>query len=1226
MSQPEIQSCSKCSRPLSALTPEGLCSACLLSRALISEVEEELAAEDIRAIGDYELGPQIARGGMGVVYRARQRRLNRTVALKVISMGVADPSEFIERFRVEAEAAASLQHPNIIALYEIGQDEGLHFFSMRFAEGGSLADRLERQGPPGTREAADLLCKLARAVHYAHQRGVLHRDIKPSNVLLDAQGEPLLSDFGLAKLVERDSQLTRTMAVLGTPSYMSPEQADGRGTLTVAADVYGLGAVLYELLTGRPPFTGGTTMATVRQVLEQEPARPSLCNAGLDRDLETICLKCLEKVPESRYASAESLAEDLQRWLQGEPIAARASTSWSRTRKWVRRHPARAVAIATAFLAAVSVTVVSNVMRARLASALKVSQEQTRQIRDQERVMAGREASAVRQLSRSLFLQGVQYADSERSGPALAYWAESLRLDRSNSAAASRVFHTLTQHRFLQPSFKPTEDHGRVVDCSFSPDGRWIGAVTYGADHQLWLRDGATGELLHSIALGDMGHLLLFSPDGQRVATAAGLIGWGRAGRVRITDVVSGKPVFPDFLASDGIWQMAFSPDGRALGFVANQGPFHVMETQTGRMRFTVPKPPQPETFHAGLWTPDSRFVFLHTSLPAIRKFDATTGLEIPWWTDGKRWHASLLAMSPDGKWLATPVTGGVQLYSVATGQRGPFLGESREVRCLCFSPDSERLLTCAEDGTMRLWDHSEGKVAALIDAHVPQVQAAFSPDGRRFVSHGYDDAVRLWDSQTASSVCEPVRHAAPVLQARFDPTGERLVTGTAGGSVAVWDLESARAAEVRLTHRAPVLCASFSHDDRRIVTGCRDGHARVWDRATHRLLLSTDAGSEPVYRVRFSQDDRWLLAEYGRAVRLWDAQTGTPVGPPLTKKGSGGAVLSPDGETVAVADLEDAPQESTVGHQPCVRLWNPRTGELRLPPIPQSQHVANLVFSGDGDRLLVVTYNLEANLWDTRTGRHLKKVAVGGGLNQVTFFSNGTRILAFDAFDVLLFGPGKDGKIETRIRSSIEVTRAQVTEDGGRVVTASVDGFVRVFDGRTGRQIAEPIPYGRGVVDIDIDRAGRQFAVSSSEGRVEVYDMETGRSLTGTLSHDARYTADSGFVLSATRLSRDGTQLLTAGPDGTARLWDLGPQPGEAIPEWLPDLAEAVGGLHLHRSPESESIPQLTPVSHAKRSEARARLANLEAKDSWGRLAGWFFSAPEARALSPIFQVPAAP
>jgi serine/threonine protein kinase/Tfp pilus assembly protein PilF len=354
-----IRICRKCGAKILSDAPEGLCGRCVLKAALgclpdvvasgcdLGQVDEsaraamksDRAADLLGELGDYELLEEIGRGGQGVVFRARQKSLNRTVALKVISLGQWASKAHLKRFRLEAEAAARLEHPGIVPIHEVGERDGSCYFSMKFVEGGQL-DEVVRRTPMSIRQAAELIAKVARTIYYAHDHGILHRDIKPGNILLDAKREPHLTDFGLARLVESESSVTHTLDVLGTPSYMAPEQAMGNNAaVSSATDVYGLGAVLYQLLTGQPPFAGGATYETIKLLLDTEPREPRFLNPKIDRDLSTICLKCLEKDPRRRYSSALALAEDLERWLKHEPIQARSTGVITRGGKWVRRNP-----------------------------------------------------------------------------------------------------------------------------------------------------------------------------------------------------------------------------------------------------------------------------------------------------------------------------------------------------------------------------------------------------------------------------------------------------------------------------------------------------------------------------------------------------------------------------------------------------------------------------------------------------------------------------------------------------------------------------------------------------------------------------------------------------------------------------------------------------------------------------------------------------------------------
>lgn len=354
------RTCADCGAALPPGTTREVCDGCVTVRNTVIAAPPPPAATPkspaVPALADYEILGEVARGGAGVIYRARQRSLNRTVALKMILSGEFASPDAVQRFRVEAEAAASLDHPNIVPIYQIGEENGQHFFSMKLVEGEILSRRI-REKPMAPRESARLVATVARAIHYGHQRGILHRDLKPSNILVTPDATPYVVDFGLAKRVDAEEALTKTGDIMGTPSYMAPEQMEGKSTFTTAVDVYGLGGILYELLTGQPPFRGETMASIMRKVLEEEPAPPRSIVPGIDPDLDTITLKCLEKIPGKRYATADQLAEDLERWLAGEPIHARAVTTWTRGLKWVRRRPAAAALIAVSALALVTVAV-----------------------------------------------------------------------------------------------------------------------------------------------------------------------------------------------------------------------------------------------------------------------------------------------------------------------------------------------------------------------------------------------------------------------------------------------------------------------------------------------------------------------------------------------------------------------------------------------------------------------------------------------------------------------------------------------------------------------------------------------------------------------------------------------------------------------------------------------------------------------------------------------------
>jgi serine/threonine protein kinase len=498
--------------PLRALAVPGLGNDAATIGGSGAETTESPAA--VRHFGDYELLAEIARGGMGVVYRARQKSLNRPVAVKMILSGQLATATEVERFRTEAKAAGNLDHPQIVPIYEVGEEEGQHYYSMKLIEGESLAraiaaDRWPRRTREGRHAIAQLLGQAARAVHYAHQRGILHRDLKPGNILLDRDGKPHLTDFGLAKRVGAESSLTHTGAVIGTPSYMPPEQAAGSKQLTVAADVYSLGAILYEMLIGQPPFRGTSPLDVMLQVSEREPAALRNSNPSVEPDLQTICLKCLDKDPLRRYGSAEALADDLDRWLAGQPIEARPSTPWERTVKWARRRPALAAFLLVSILSAAALLIGGLVFTAELQVALGQVHKQRHDLGvaqkdlDEAKGALGRQQQeaadaklrADELIAKANSMRLVAQSEVVRQGePALALLLalEATKLGPRHAAQNNALAKALAECREVGPLLKNDNGHDVRIVRWFT-DGRRVLTVGY-TNVRLW--DARSGKKL----------------------------------------------------------------------------------------------------------------------------------------------------------------------------------------------------------------------------------------------------------------------------------------------------------------------------------------------------------------------------------------------------------------------------------------------------------------------------------------------------------------------------------------------------------------------------------------------------------------------------------------------------------------------------------------------------------------------------------------------------------
>ena len=1037
--------------------PAGICPQCML-RSGLEPADQELAGQEegltgllpaLRQFGDYELLEEIGRGGMGVVYRARQGSLSREVALKMILAGPFASPSFVERFRTEARAAANLQHPNIVPIHEVGEHEGLQYFSMELVSGRSLAEVLH-DGPMPPRRAAACLRPLALAIHYAHQRGILHRDLKPSNVLMDADGEPRLTDFGLAKRFAPgpaledepetapagpsgegaeagrgsaaldDDALTLTGQVLGSPSYIPPEQASGkRGEVGPWSDVYSLGAILYHLLTGRPPFQAGTITDTLHEVLSAPPVLPRRLNPSLPRDLETICLKCLAKEPARRYPSAQALADELDRFLDGKPIRARPVAALERVWLWCRRRPALA-----ALITALHVVLVFG-----LAGVLW----------------------QWHRAEQNLYVANIDRAYEaldERDLVSVRAWLE--RIGHSPVQRAMRGWDwRYVMGRCWGDQVAILGRHDSWISAlAASSDGRWLASSSEDGVVKLWdwhqrqpiASWQAHAHLLKSAPQNRL-HPLAFTPDGSALITAG-------ADRVIRCWTLEPRPTLLTAI-SNGAVRLAVSRDGRFLAAGGNAGDGHHVSlwSLADRTPRRVARWDSSGLVLNGLaLSPDGAGLFVGTAERPVTPYD----LRVP---ESPRRGLSLdgsappVATSPDGNWLVTSGTdrslvllwrlpAREQQRSVRTGGGG--------VRSLAFAPDSQQIAAGLLNGEVMLWDPEGGRETLTLLGHEDMVTGlAFSPDGQTLVSGSYDQTVRLWDASKAGRDLV-LRHGDRARAVAFSPDSRYLASVAnepareAGSdhrgdySLKLWNLGTFAPMNC-VTNPAAGLTpyVTFSPDGS-VVAMDDFATNRIYGVPTLQPLLTA-----PGRFAAFAPRGTWWAYVSDRCVR----QRNTLTGPETVLVGLADGVwsmgLTGDGRTLA-AGGENGP----------VQLWDVRDGR-RLALIPELESSADvLAFSPDGRTLASVDGDSKLGLWEVPSGRHRMLLRVnGGGLNYAAFSPDG-RTLATCGGDatVRLWNVEELQELAALHGHTAAVNSAAFSPDGQWLASASDDGTIRLW------------------------------------------------------------------------------------------------------------------------------------------------------------------------------------
>jgi WD40 repeat protein/serine/threonine protein kinase/tetratricopeptide (TPR) repeat protein len=1135
-------------------------------------------------IPGYQILEVLGKGGMGVVYQAWQERLRRLVALKMIRATAASEPEAVARFQTETEAVARLRHPNIVQIYEVGEHDGHPFCALEFMDGGNLEQRLAGKPLPGTNAAA-LVEALARAVHYAHQHGIVHRDLKPANILLSFSGssqrsagtaplseQPLdkavvkVSDFGLAKfLIGGGPGQTQSGAILGTPSYMAPEQAAGKvKEVGPATDVYALGAVLYELLTGRPPFRGAAPVETILQVMSEEPLPPSRLLPRVPRDLETVCLKCLEREPARRYGSALELADELYRFRSGEPIRARPIGPPERLWRWARRKPALAALLAVS--AAAGVAVVASL--AALWSNAEERAGTVRRLDEAQQLLTQRQGELTRLgegVKEQQGLVAAKRAEVERLQEVLPEEQAKVRAaqvdvrralyirDMHLAQAALEKGQTVRLQEFL-------EKHRPAPGAEDVRGFEW---------HYLWRLSHGERALMRGHPGCCVRHLK-FSPDGKRLASAAFrwnsgsdvvISGTGEDG-LKLWDVATGAELPLPRKEVEQVTCMAYSPDGKTLAAGRRDGSVELWEPADGRRRSSF-------RAHVGAvlavaFAPDGRTLATGGSdgpvklwdLPVLRERATLSG------NPGGVWIAEF---APDGKTLVT--TGAdhtARLWDVASGrERHALPAQTPFLQGVAFSPDGGTVATAEArphnpdlTGHVRLWDTATGqeKLPAL---EVPNGGAwgmAFTPDGRRLaVSDGYNGVVRLWDVATRTLQRTFRGHTDRLNAIAFTPDGKTMATGGNDGTIRLWDV--AAPPELPVTLRQP----TGGVDPEAGVTLAPNGNTlAVWNGAGDVWLLDQKTGREQKYRasragpllpvVIFSPDARTLAtAGNDGVVRLWDAATRTER---MTLRGHAtqvvAVVFAPDGKLLASGDRDG-----------WIKLWDLTSGKVtRTMAAPEMR----LAFSPDGRRLASGSIDGAVRLWDPATGQLLSVMQVPLG---------GVMSLAFSPDSKLLVAANWLGAVMLWDLAGIE-RRLPADAAGAVGLGASAPGALTLpaivrAERRGDRELLASLRHTGFAFQAAFTPDGKTL-ISSHGGKERVLVFWDVATLQERFVLRGPFQMNGGFALSP-----DGQLLFTGNMDGSVHLWDIRADPEQ---RWvfLPDPTSPEQELVRHRREAEEA------------------------------------------------------
>ena len=940
-----------------------------------------------RQFGSYELLSELGQGGMGVVYQARQRRPERLVALKMLRPGQLRSAADVLRFKEEAETVARLDHPHIVPLYEVGEYQGVCFYTMKWLPGGNLA-KLVPQLVKDPKAAARMLVPIARAVHHAHSRGILHRDLKPSNILLDAARQPHVADFGLARRIDVDLELTRTGELIGSPPYMAPEQAlGGKQEASVATDIYGLGAILYALLTGSAPARGSTVAETLRRIQEQEPPTPRSRNARVAEDLETICLKALKRRPSQRYATAECFAEDLERYLHGRPILARPTSHWERSGLWLRRNPVLAALLTSGFIIALLLMVGLGLHNSRL-----------RSMNDQLR-QSNRETNLLLYVSdMSLAAQAAQTGDTRQVRELL---------ERHQSGPGKEDLRGFEWHHLRQLN-QAEQRELEVLPTSlyfvcYSEDGRLL--VTAGQDATLRFYDARSGELQGTLPTGQ-GEVngVAFIAGQQRLASA------GDDGSVRIWDLATRQEVLKIPAHTTRAYQVAVVPSLNLLVTCGDDPVVRLWDLKDGHSRGQLEG--HVKAVEAIALSPDGRHLASASSDKTIRIWDLESRT-LSRTLSGHEGRLTSVAYSGDGKWLATAsLDKTVRVWNVESGETVFTLNSLDAVQSLAFSPVGRELAVGDRGGSLELWRASDqgwaGKAERVHSWHAHQgriYQVAISPSDGSIASVGQGG--QLVVSQRPRGQQQPVIRPAPGFYNMAWLAGRNWIAIATSQAVELYDVAS-RQAVAQLPIDDWLGIAVPASGDQLAAIDAR-GEVRFWDLprfptpspsapfalASLTPTHSWNIGIPPtgLYQATFSPDEKTLVVACGKqdCVYRFDAASGRRH-EPLPVPDCRWPTFSPDGQSLAVASRDD------------IQIWNGNSGKLERILKGHVSTVNAVAYSPDGRYLASGSSDRLIKVWD---------IATGGELHSLSGHRGDVTGVAYSADGRSLVSCGHDGAIQ---------------------------------------------------------------------------------------------------------------------------------------------------------------------------------------------------------------------